>query len=112
MHPDHLNITLLLGITLPKANDTKKRAKAAQTIVIAKLRKNASTISASDTLSSPLILANMTENVGAIVISNEKTTAKDAALYHKFGSLLLNAIYIPKATPTIMHMIENLSKTL
>lgn len=87
----HLNITLLLGIMLPNINDPNTSPKAAQTPVIAKLRKNASTTSNMETFPSPLILANMAENTGAIVMSKENTITNEMAFIHKSESLLFMA---------------------
>lgn len=104
-------MTLLLGIMLPNINDPNTRPKAVQTPVIAKLSKNASTISNMEIFSSPVIAANITENAGAIVRSSEKAIINEIAFIHKVESLLLIARYKPKAKPTNIHIIENLSKT-
>ena len=81
-------MTLLLGIILPNINDPNTRPKAVHTPVIAKLRKNASTISNMEIFSSPLIAADMAEKAGAIVMSNENTIRNEIALVHKLESLL------------------------
>ncbi len=105
-------MTLLLGMMLPNINDPNTRPKAVQTPVIATLRRNASTISNIEIFSSPLMAANIAENAGATVRTNEKASINEIAFIHKSESLLCVARYRPKAKPTKMHIIENLSKTV